>query len=117
MEVEAVSERWSRKDIEQFLDGGGGDPRELEAAGVVSIKTGADRPVRCGPGDVPMVVKSLRMPVELYEAVESLGHAHGFSGAVREALTEWVDRHDPATTTDEVQHALDVLNRALRQAA
>jgi hypothetical protein len=44
-------------------------------------------------GQAPTVIKSLRLPRDVVAAITASGHPDGFTGVVREALTEWFQRH------------------------
>ncbi len=65
-------------------------------------------------GSVMMVTKSMRMPASLASRAENVGHPDGFSGVVREAVTEWLERHTGAEAeTDDAKAALAVLTRVV----
>lgn len=66
------------------------------------------------PDQVPMQVKSVRVPVGLYVRAEAVHHAEGFSGLLREALAEWLDRHEgrDAQVADAMA-ALKILERVV----
>ena len=65
-------------------------------------------------GSVAMVTKSLRLPSALAARAENAGHPDGFSGVVREALTEWLARHSGAQAeADDARAALAVLARVV----
>ncbi|WP_045747105.1 hypothetical protein [Actinoplanes rectilineatus] len=70
------------------------------------------------PEDVPMDVKTLRMPRRLVAAVEQQAHPEGFSGVVREAVAEWLERHgSPQAQADDAARALATLQRVLNRRA
>ena len=62
--------------------------------------------------DMPMILKSVRVTVGLFEAVDNVGHPEGFSGVVREALTEWLATHTGREAeVKEIKRAIEVLQR------
>jgi hypothetical protein len=67
-------------------------------------------------GESPTVLKSLRLPQDLVEAIADSGHPDGFTGVVREALIEWQQRHQgrPAEITD-ARHAVATLARLVER--
>ncbi len=68
------------------------------------------------PADVPMLVKSLRVPIGMYEAALAQQHPDGFSGVVREALGEWLARHgSPEQANADALAALATLQRFVGQ--
>lgn len=91
------------------------DPDLGHLAGVI-IATGEDRIVVnrvTGGPEGPTSIKSVRLPDSMIAAAEAANHAGGFSGVLREALNEWLDRHtgSPAIEISEARRALDVLQR------
>jgi hypothetical protein len=84
----------------------------------VHVADGPDRvavnPMPDYDADTPMRVKSLRLPAALLVATEAAGRTHpdGFSGVVREALTEWFERHQGAEAeVDDARRAVATLAR------
>lgn len=80
--------------------------------------TGDDRPnvatMSDPSGEAPTVIKSLRLPPNLVDAAVAARHPDGFSGIVREALAEWLQRHTgAAATTNDARQALATLQRAI----
>jgi hypothetical protein len=99
-------------EIHQYaLDGGDAGP--VLAAGRAHIATPS--PTMAGPTttrEVPMIVKTLRMPTGMVMDLEATNHPDGLSGAIREAVAEWLDRHTGAVSeVSEIRHALAVLSR------
>lgn len=66
--------------------------------------------VRIPPEGIPMSVKSLRVPMDLYEKAEALQHPAGFSGVVRDALAAYLT---PEHQADDARHALSVLQQVV----
>jgi hypothetical protein len=63
-------------------------------------------------GSVMMVAKSLRMSASLASRAENAGHPDGFSGVVREAVAEWLERHTGGEAeAADAKAALAVLTR------
>ena len=65
------------------------------------------------PADTPMMLASIRLPVELVEQLDNLAALHGMrrSDVIRDALTAYVaDRTNPVDRDDAV-HALEVIRR------
>lgn len=66
--------------------------------------------------DLPMHVKSLRLPLRLVEATEAVDYPSGFSGLVRVALEEWLERHTGAEAElHDARRALDTLTRIVQR--
>lgn len=101
----------SRETIEE------NDPDLAHFAGGI-IVTGDDRPQLKrydSPDDMPMMVKSVRVTIGLFEAVEKIGHPDGFSGVVREALAEYLEKHTGTQTQiSEAEAAIAVIIRTIR---
>ena len=83
---------------------------------------GDDRPVPVGEGIVhdpvlgPMRAKAVRMPEDMIAAVDVIEHPEGFSGVVRAAVAEWLQRHTGAEAeADDAVAALAVLTRVVAQ--
>jgi hypothetical protein len=65
-------------------------------------------------GTAPTVVKSLRLPDSMVQAAAAANHPEGFSGVVREALTEWLERHTgTAAAQRDARQALATLQRVV----
>ena len=65
-------------------------------------------------GSVMIVTKSLRIPSSLASRTENAGHPEGFSGVMREAVAEWLERHSGAEAeTADARAALAVLARVV----
>lgn len=63
------------------------------------------------PDSVPMALKSLRIPVRLYDELMEVKHPQGLSGLLREAAQEWLERHRAGTAEAEFQQAARVVAR------
>jgi hypothetical protein len=68
-----------------------------EGSDHITVLDGEDR-IQVGAvydpsGQAPTVIKSLRLPENVVEAIAASGHPDGFTGVVREALGEWFERH------------------------
>lgn len=84
---------------------------------LVSSMSAATEEVTPPPSGVPMVLSSIRLPVDLVERVDRLANAQGSrrSDVIRDALTEYVARHTGAIRRDEAEHALEVLRRLVAE--
>lgn len=71
------------------------------------------------PDDVPMRVKSLRLPIGLWTALEDAGHPDGVSGILREGAELWLAQHGTGRidARAEAQHALATLARLVARTA
>lgn len=55
-----------------------------------------------------------RIPMEMFDRIEAVNHPDGVSGVVREALTDWLDRHEGREAqAADAWAALEVLQRVL----
>lgn len=52
--------------------------------------------------------KSVRLPLDMVEAAENAGHPDGFSGVLRDALTDWIQRRT-TVPADELAAARQAL--------
>lgn len=63
-------------------------------------------------GQAPTVIKSLRLSQDIVDAIYAAGHPEGFTGIVREALAEWMERHQgQQSEIRDARQAVAVLNR------
>lgn len=72
-------------------------------------------PVRPPNPDGPMMLASIRLPVELVEQLDSLADLQGVrrSEVIRAALTAYVTEQTTPLGRDDAVHALDVLRRVV----
>lgn len=78
-----------------------------------SMAPTAEAVTRPAPGEAPMMLASIRLPVTMVEQLDSLADLDGVrrSDVMREALTAYLrDRTSPVGRS-EAEHALDVLRR------
>lgn len=65
--------------------------------------------------DTAMVIRSVRLPRDMADAIDAAGHPGGATGVIREALAAWLAAHggavDPA---EEATAALATIARVLR---
>lgn len=94
--------------IRAYARSGGSVIPLLEAGRAVIVDNTDMGPAR-DPAEVPMLVRSLRIPVGLYQAAAAAEHPNGFSGVVRDALTAYLAEPQ----ADDVRHAMTVLARAV----
>lgn len=72
------------------------------------ILDGEDR-IRVNPISDDISIKSIRIPMSLYDAAMKLGHSNGFSGVVRDALHAYLEK----PSVEDVENALAVIRRAI----
>jgi predicted DNA-binding protein len=63
--------------------------------------------------EAPMMLASIRLPVDLMEQLDQLAALHGVrrSDVIRDALAAYVTEHTGAVDRDEAERALEVLRR------
>jgi predicted DNA-binding protein len=82
---------------------------------VIATMDAASEPVRRAPGDGPMMLASIRLPLATVEQVDALAELDGVrrSDVIREALAAYLRDRTSPVGRDEAEHALDVLRRVV----
>lgn len=63
------------------------------------------------PEDMPMRLDSVRLPLGMVTAMEDVGHPGGLSAVIREAVAEWLAKHQGLDAEiRDARQALDVLS-------
>lgn len=80
------------------------------------LATGDDQPRIAGGivevDGVPMRARSVRMSEDMIADLDTREHPGGFSGIVREAVTEWLERHGgQQAEVDDARRAVATLAR------
>jgi hypothetical protein len=94
-------------------------------ASLVEVLRGAhkvdDPPTATRPddGSIPLMLTSIRLPVELVRSLDAVAGAEGLnrSEAIRFAIAEFVRQRTGEVSPSEAEHALDVLRRVVGEHA
>jgi predicted transcriptional regulator len=86
-------------------------------APIMATMTPSTEPPAAARPETPMMLISIRLPVDLVTDLDEIGRRHGTrrSETIRTALTEYVREQTDSVESDEGEHALDVLRRIVAQ--
>jgi predicted transcriptional regulator len=84
-------------------------------APVIRAMTPSAEPAADPVPEIPMMLASIRIPVRVVEEVDRLADEDGVrrSDIIREALGRYIMMRRSPVSSDEAQHALDVLRRVV----
>jgi Arc/MetJ-type ribon-helix-helix transcriptional regulator len=84
-------------------------------APVIRSMTPSAEPAADPVAEIPMMLASIRIPVRMVDEVDRLADEDGVrrSDVIREALGRYIMMRRSPVSSDEAQHALDVLRRVV----